>query len=346
MLVDLALPPKPDPNVVYVGTATTLGCTQPFVRVVWYTPQTADRVTRREVGSHARATEHLHEKWLASEPLKRGSHSTQPAGGLYTELGVGLLAGTGRTSMRVGGKPTHIPYPRNATISDHLEPAIGAFMSDVSEVLHATLSSSDLHEHETELGWPSEAAGAYQYPGLREGTPPLRSHQVVVRGPSSMLGSEGIDRAAYLSVSDLHVDPWDGGGTTGTCTVHTCHTLAEASNPIDNQLLRHRGLAVFPCKEGGRGVHVISMIPGWHCAILMATAERLHGSVLPDEHQLQGYGFPDLRMMRVVTYPLKGIESLLTRLADDSSALAKLRASSHTWIQQRMLYARYIAGSE
>ena len=339
VLVDLSLPPDPDPNTVYIGTARVQGCTAPFVRVVWYTPQTADCVTGRGMTSHYRATEALYEKWLAvGECHTQSSHTTQPAGGVYTELGVGLLAGTGRTTLHIGGKGTHVPYPRNPTISEYMEPALSSFMSDVSEVLHTTLPSGVLHEHEDELGWPCEATKAYQYPQLREGTPPLRSHQVVIRGPSRGGASSmrDRDRVAYMSASDMHVDPWDGGGSTGTCTVHTCHNHTDVSHPVDTQLLRHRGLAVFPSKGGGRGVHIISMRPGWHCAILMNTDQRLHGSVLPEEEEIGGYAFPSLKMMRVVTYPLKGVERLLARLAQDPDALQELYVNSKPWIQHRM----------
>ena len=31
------------------------------------------------------------------------------------------------------------------------------------------------------------------------------------------------DREAYMSTSDLHLDPCDGGGRIGSCTIHTCH---------------------------------------------------------------------------------------------------------------------------
>ena len=311
------------------------------MRVVWYTPLAADWVSGRGIGAHYSAVEHLHEEWLEVGEAHGKSHATQPASGVCTELGVGLLAGTGRTALHVGGKGTHVPYPRNPTIAEYMEPALSSFMSDVSQVLHATLPSSVLHEHEAQLGWPCGATRAYQYPRLRDGTPPLHSHQVAIRGPSrrgesSMTNTEAMDRLAYRSASDMHVDPWDGGGSTGTCTVHTCHTHTHASHPIDTQLLRHRGLAVFPSKGGGRGVHIISMRPGWHCALLMNTDQRLHGSVLPEEDEIRGYAFPSLKMMRVVTYPLKGVETLLTRLAEDPDALEELRANSHPWIQQRM----------
>ena len=85
----------------------------------------------------------------------------------------------------------------------------------------------------------------------------------------------------------------------------------------------------------------MSMRPGWHCAILMNTDQRLHGSVLPEASKIGGYAFPSLKMMRVVTYPLKGVEALLTRLAEDPGAMEELRAKSKPWIQQRMSCGSY-----
>ena len=212
----MSLPPVPDPSTVYIGTATSQGSASPFVRVVWFTPQTADCVTGRGTGAHCSAVEQLHDKWLElGEPL-RNSHTTQPAGGVYTELGVGLLAGTGRKSLHIAGKGTHIPYPRNPTLSENLEPALSNFMSDVSQVLHATLPRSVLHQHAAQLGWPCEATRAYQYPRLRDGTPPLHSHQVVIRGPRRVLlhnpttptdspEMDEMDRSAYLSVYRIYM---------------------------------------------------------------------------------------------------------------------------------------------
>ena len=83
-------------------------------------------------------------------------------------------------------------------------------------------------------------------------------------------------------------------------------------------------------------MHIISMRPGWHCALLMNTDARLHGSVLPEEDKIGGYAFPSLKMMRVVTYPLKGVERLLARLAQDPDAQKELYANSKPWMQQRM----------
>ena len=58
--------------------------------------------------------------------------------------------------------------------------------------------------------------------------------------------------------------------------------------------------------------------------------------MLPEESKIGGYAFPSLKMMRVVTYPLKGVEALLTRLAEDPDAMEELHANSKPWIQQRM----------
>ena len=99
----------------------------------------------------------------------------------------------------------------------------------------------------------------YQYPRLRQGTPPLSVHQIAIRGPKS--GES--DREAYMSASDLHVDPCDGGGQAGSCTIHMCHPNACMTAAHESsEHLRLRGLGVFPSKTGGRGVHIHSMVPG------------------------------------------------------------------------------------
>ena len=252
------------------------------------------------------------------------------------------MAGTGRTSMSIAGERTHIPYPRNAPISDALEPYLSEFLSDVSEVLHASLPEGTLQEHEVDGRCPVEATRCYQYPRLRPGAPPLSSHQVVIRGVRRSSGSrDDQDGAAYMSTSDLHLDPCDGGGRIGSCTIHTCHHNShvhpEATERATERKehLRMRGLAVFPSRTGGRGVHINSMVPGWHCAILMQTAQRLHGSVQPDASAMRGYGLPDFKMMRVVTYPLTAVEQLLERLAKDPQEWTRLCANSHEWIQRR-----------
>ena len=221
VLDDLELPQNPDKRVVYVRSAEALAG-HPFVHAVWFRPETADRITRGSIGAHATATSQLHDEWLTVCGTRTSGSSTQPAAGVYTELGVGTMAGTGRTSMSIAGLGTPIPYPRNETISDALEPYLTEFLSDVSEVLHAALPKGALQDHEVEGGCPVEATRCYQYPRLRSETPPLSSHQVVIRGVRRSGGSrDDSDMTAYMSTSDLHLDPCDGGGRIGSCTIHT-----------------------------------------------------------------------------------------------------------------------------
>ena len=101
----------------------------------------------------------------------------------------------------------------------------------------------------------------------------------------------------------------------GTCTAHTCHCREELPGALQGALheeeernLECRGLAVFPRKWGGREVHVLSVVPGWNCAILMRTSDRLHGSVVPCDNEVEGLRVPHLDIMRIVTYPLRRIE--------------------------------------
>ena len=337
VLDDLELPKNPDERVVYVRSAEALPG-HPFVHAVWFTPETADCITRVPIGTHIGLTTQLHDEWLRVCGPARSGNATQPAAGVYVELGVGTLAGTGRTSIPIAGQGTHVPYPRNQSTSDELEPCLSEFMSDVSEVLHVALPEVPWEDHEVDHACPPEAIRCYQYPQLRPGAPPLSSHQVVIRGPRGLGGgaSHEQDRAAYMSTSDLHLDPCDGGGRIGSCTIHTCHNNTHMHPPESKEQLHMRGLAVFASRSGGRGVHINSMVPGWHCAILMQTAQRLHGSIQPCS--LRGFGLPNYQMLRVVTYPLTAIERLLQRLAKAPEAWpkpAKVRENSHQWIQHR-----------
>ena len=334
---ELALPADADPCTVYVGQACAEEEGNPFVHAVWFTPGAADTVTGQEPGTHVRATAELHDAWQHVQDQCPRSHNIQPASGAYTELGVGVMAGSGRTSVVVDGQGTSVPFPRNSPVSDAMEPYLREFMSDVSVVLHHVLPRDLLQAHEVPPNCPPQVARAYQYPRLRTGCPQLCSHQVVLRGPRRShvcMGGEEMDTAALCSMSDLHVDPLDGGGAAGSCTVHTCHASGKELAPTSEESLQHRGLAVFPHRTGGRGVYVKSMAPGWHCAILMQTSARLHGSVVPENST--GLACPHLRLMRVVTYPLIQVENLLWRLARDPDQLEGLQKVSHTWVLSRM----------
>jgi hypothetical protein len=347
VLQRLELPPCADEMTVYVGEACALGdAANVFVRAVWFTPHVADAISGRVLGSHARDVSLLHRKWLDTDLSKRGEDATQPASGRYVELGLGNLPGYGRTSLGVGGGRSVLPFPRNPVESDEFEPLLSEVMSDVSAVIHHALPLSVTAAH-APLSSPfspplSEVEEAFQYPRLRREVGALRSHQVVLRGPRRVGVSErdpDADREACLSVSDLHVDPWDGGGSLGTCTVHTCSRL-DGAPPLDpsheDRHLECRGTAVFPHKWGGRGVHVMSMVPGWNCAILMRTSDRLHGSVMPGEGEEEGFGLPRVDMLRVVTYPLRRIERLVERLSSEPSQVVRVVEESHAWVRSRV----------
>ena len=326
---------------------------------------------------HERAAQTMYGLWQQHSKGKMTCDASQPAAGSYTEMGVGVLPGVGRRSLIIDGVSTNVPFPRNAALSDLIEPNLGDFMSDVSEVVHHVLSSANAHPVALHVRQHGPAARAYQYPRLRREASYLSSHQVVIRGPRfNPAEGHNHDFETFLSVSDLHTDTWDGGGEMGSCTVHTCRrvkdTVSHVGDPREErQRLRLRGLACFPTAEGGRGVHIASMVPGWHCAILMQTANRLHGSVvacesvpygppsvysrahgnLPDAALglgvqstsltaradpllMGGCSLPSMQMMRVVTYPLKRIETLLERLARDPCKEEDLLNASHPWIVQ------------
>ena len=114
------------------------------------------------------------------------------------------------------------------------------------------------------------------------------------------------------------------------------HVDEEGCDDGTDGAIHDAGVAVFPCARGGRGVHIHSMVPGWNCALLMRTSCVLHGSVMPDEGGLAGFACRHLDMMRVVTYPLKRIETLLARLACDHEAVSQLYEHSDAWVRNRM----------
>ena len=136
--------------------------------------------------------------------------------------------------------------------------------------------------------------------------------------------------------------------------MHTCsYADVKRNMPFSAEcdLLKYRGLCVFPSRTGGRGVHIHSMRPGWHAAILMQTGERLHGSVVPSRvsmdqdgfmtcslhgEDISGLALPHLHLMRVVTYPLRRVESLLQRLAIDPSVAKVVSSMSGNWLKDRM----------
>lgn len=343
----MCLPPGADPNLIYVGEAIRARDSQPFVRAVWFTPAMADELAGRPRGSHETTTRSLWETMGADTVTSAGGSGTQSAGGAYSEMGIGVLPGPGREYVTFAdGTRSVLPFPRRPELSRRTEPALTDFMSSVSVVLHEVLPERATRSHKPPQGCPSKAVAMYQYPHLREGTPHLASHQVVVRGPracGAAMDSRERDRQAVLSMSDLHLDPFDGGGELGSVTVHTCRRLERLDSDARNQrerereadLLAHRGIAVFAESWGGKGVHIHSMVPGWHCALVFRTADQLHGSVFLEQDDTSGFGLEGLEMARVVTYPLKRVDTLLQRLAREPSRYQDVAERSHEWLRNR-----------
>lgn len=351
----LQLPCDANPSYIYVGEAFESETSeQPFLRAVWCVPELADKICENPSGTHRGVTHKLHQTWKGGmgEGVNGCSRSgaTQTAAGLYTELGVGIMAGGGRCSVSIAGEKSNVPFSRSPDLSDKMEPLLSSFLSGVASVVNVAFGDEVCRSHTVPAGCPTHIAASYQYPRLVKGTPPLMSHQVAIRGPTS-----NSDLDVFCSVSDLHVDRCDGGGTLGSCTVHTCLPAFANGEVVDGGVdiaidgrLAARGLAVFPGCTGGRGVHLYSMVPGWQCIIMMQTNSRLHGSVvscgvdevdgLPVPSQLSSEvsELENLEMTRVLTYPLKRIELLLKRLAKDADGAARLELASDKHLQSRM----------
>ena len=144
---------------------------------------------------------------------------------------------------------------------------------------------------------------------------------------------------ALCTQCPICIDACDGGGTFGSCTVHTCHKVEGLPSPDDattNYLLKHRGLVVFPKKRGGRGVWIHSMVPGWNCIIIFCTKKCLHGSAALPEEAVKGFALKHLSMFRVVTYPLSRIETLLYRVGKNSEAWETIKKLSDSDTKERL----------
>ena len=307
----------------------------------------ADQLSGQPLGSHLATLARLSCRWRELCPSTsrgvEGGGGTQPASGVYTELGFGVMPGIGREVLSGDELKGVVPFVRNEEITCAIEAPLGDFMSDVSAVLHAVLPSSAMESQGQVYGsCPRSVREVYQYPSLRPGVHPLHSHQVVLRKPykcgAEVRGKKGQnDLLARQSVSDLHVDTWDGGGELGTCTVHTCKTTSGSAEVTEREshLLLHRGVVVFPRSEGGRGVHIRSVVPGWHCALLLRTSDCLHGSVVLDESDVAGFALPRHEVSRIVTYPLRRIERMLERVGEVPGSWRTIRSKSKHLIQRR-----------
>ena len=128
------------------------------MRAVWFTPRTADLLSGQPGGTHFKTTSSLWQSWCAEclSDVKDGGGGggSQPACGVYTELGFGVMPGAGRTS--VGGSK-NVPYVRNENLSHALEKHLGELMSDVSVVLHSVLPCAVIHSQDQGYGACTDA---------------------------------------------------------------------------------------------------------------------------------------------------------------------------------------------
>ena len=69
--------------------------------------------------------------------------------------------------------------------------------------------------------------------------------------------------------------------------------------------------------------------------MLRKTAEFLHGSVLLDKQDIAGFALPHLRMFRIVTYPLRRVETMLARIGHKPELWEDLLSSSDAWVRKR-----------
>lgn len=160
-----------------------------------------------------------------------------------------------------------------------------------------------------------------QYPRVPAGEHGPPSHQVVVRGHMS-------HTTPSLSVADLHIDCMDGGGTVGTCTV-----FAPGSSLSHDQWT---DFVVFPGREGGHGVRVRVMEPGWVCALVMPAADQLHGGVLCSSltvgEQARHHVAPPVEALHVVTYNLRQTEEYIK--------VMHMKTAEEQWAHVRQLDLR------
>ena len=334
----MSLPEHPDPLCVYHGRGACLDVEDPFVRTVWFSNH------GEHMSEYVRNVAELEGKWrqetLRSAGVGGGGRGTQPASGVYRELGTGVLPGKGRKGVSVNGRSHFMPFSRNAEMSDVLE----AGLAEVCAVA-AQKALEVLPVHERDLvccdDGPAEMVGAYQYPRQLTGRPCVCSHQVVIRGADLHAADTAAQREqAWLEcVSDLHTDSMDGSmGPLGCMTQYICtqHPHAQTRSPCHS--FSYRDLVVYPNACGGRGVRIRVARPGWTCLVFMRTRDCLHGGVTPSTDDTRGpVGLPDsVTLMRVVTYPLAAVQRLLLAAVDDAASTAVVFDGSDERMRARM----------
>ena len=336
VLEGMHLPAGANRGEIYVQQAFVAGAELPFTTAIWFTPECADGVTGAHAGAGATHQRELLQEWRRGEGEAVGGQQasasgggSMPASGQYTELGLGVLPGRGRKSVVVAGEAACTPFARAPGRSSLMEPYLARVMSSASAVAAQALDGQWLgRQWSVRESCQTDAARAFQYPAAEPARPMLSSHQVAIRGPR--LEGPGRRRSAaerarevLHSLSDLHVDTMDGGGDVGAGTLYSCMRVegggwGRVGSVHDGETaLRRRDVADFPQPGGGRGVRIHVMVPDWNCLVLKRTSACLHGSVFPDGMHVQPRHLllPGLQLMRVVTYPLKQVEKLMSLLA-------------------------------
>ena len=350
VLVEMRLPEGARRDTIYVKQAHVEGQDSPFVTAIWFTPEAADRATDVAAGEAERQLRRLLREWRggAAGAGVGGADAKLRASGLYTELGLGVLPGKGRTSVCVDGKQCNTPFARAPERSTALEPYLSRVMANASAVASLVLDQEWLRgQWAARDGCAADVARAYQFPAVRPGLPMLSSHQVAMRGPreeepGKRLTAVERARAVLHSLSDLHTDSMDGGGEVGAATLYSCLEArgggSRGAEAALKQALRRRDLAALPNVWGGRGVRVGVMERGWQCLVLMRTRECLHGSVFPDgvsEPPPAQLLLPGLELMRIVTYPIGRIEHLMSALGKRGGGELGLWFQSDAWVRSR-----------
>lgn len=300
---------------VYVARGYSREGEAPMVTAVWFKVDILHPVVNlRDVLSRIRGRAALSSSMCGAQDGggDRDNHgAVQSASGIYIESGIGILAGTGRSSICIGGHSHSLPYYRK-THSEN-EELLAELMHGVACVIETVDPRMVSRQH----GLPLQRA--HQYPRQRLfGDVFVNSHQTVIRMSGGANDPQG---------SDLHLDPMDGHGNAGGgWTIYA----GEPPGQFDD-------LAVFASATGGVGfcVRVGGFGEDWVCALHTDTAHRLHGSVWPDSTNVVGGARGS--GLRVVTYTLRRVEQLEESVLRAPSEEQKAMEASSPVLKHRVL---------
>jgi hypothetical protein len=273
----------------------------------------------------------------------RRDSAAQGYSGPYREYGLGILPGKGRPSVGDGTGEWSAcqPFMTKPQQSREAEATLALAMLVISHVLRS--AAPDVHaamlahayEHAPVLG------RAVRYPqqlGEDKGVH-LPCHQLAVRATTvphdtgTRVSAEMVRRAQRASVesgSDLHVDVMDGGGQLGCVAAFACLPLP-GSDGDDERPAPDKDLAMFDRPRGGEaagryyGLRVQTMDPKHLCLVVLPTHECPHGSIFPDdlnEYVQSNLPAPGYVYVRLLTYPMRGIEAFVEKLGDRECAIA------------------------